>query len=181
MGMSVFAPDRGAGLRNYGEAMAGAERLSVPLIDKFRGEHYFLSNFYPATTPHRGRGFQTSEHAYMAAKTDDQTAIAAILATSDPAEAKRIAAAAPPVANWNARKFAVMEEVVAAKFDHNPHLADMLVATAGYMLIEGNTWHDQTWGSCTCDEHCDVAGGNALGVILMVVRMRLAAGLWQQD
>ncbi|MGV0815473.1 NADAR family protein [Mycolicibacterium boenickei] len=147
----------------------------VPLIDRFRGEHFFLSNFYPAVTPHRGHRFPTSEHAYMAAKTDDQAAIAAILATSDPAEAQQIAAAAPRVDDWDVLKFGVMEEVVTAKFTHSPELADKLVATAGRMLVEGNTWHDQTWGSCACDEHRDAPGGNALGIILMVVRMRLAA------
>ncbi len=151
------------------------ERLHVPVIDRFRGEHFFLSNYYPAATPHRGRHFPTSEHAYMAAKTNDPDAIAAILATSDPAEARQIAEAATLVDNWARRKFAVMEEIITAKFATNPNLADKLVATAGTMLVEGNTWHDQTWGSCTCDQHRNIPGGNALGIILMTVRMRLAA------
>lgn len=155
--------------------------VRVPLIDRFRGAHFFLSNFYPAVTPHRGHLFPTSEHAYMAAKTHDQAAIAAILATADPAEAQQIAAAATHVEDWGAVKFGVMEEVVTAKFTHNPQLAGELVATAGSMIVEGNTWHDQTWGSCTCDGHCDVPGGNALGVILMMVRMRLAAEPGRRD
>ncbi|BBX29630.1 NADAR family protein [Mycolicibacterium alvei] len=156
-------------------AVAGtSDRLLVPVIDRFRGEHFFLSNHYPAVTPHRGHLFPTSEHAYMAAKTDDQAAIAAILATEDPNEAKTIAAAAPLVDHWGTRKYAAMEDILTAKFTHNPDLAHKLIATAGTVLVEGNTWHDQTWGTCTCDEHRDVPGDNALGVILMVIRMRLA-------
>jgi predicted NAD-dependent protein-ADP-ribosyltransferase YbiA (DUF1768 family) len=67
-----------------------------------------------------------------------------------------------------------MEEVVRAKFDHNTDLARRLVGTEGSLLVEGNTWHDQIWGSCRCDEHCDIPGANALGVILMTARLRLA-------
>ncbi|CAM4228953.1 Swarming motility protein YbiA [Mycobacterium basiliense] len=155
---------------------AATEELWVPVIDRFRGEHFFLSNFYPAITPHRGRMFPSSEHAYMAAKTDDRAVIDAILAASDPAEAQRIGRAAPLVDGWEQQRFAVMEEVVTAKFTHNPDLAERLAATTGVLLVEGNDWHDQTWGSCRCDEHRSTPGVNALGVILMSVRMRLPIG-----
>jgi ribA/ribD-fused uncharacterized protein len=148
-------------------------RLVVPVIDRFRGEHFFLSNVSPAPTPHHGHVFATSEHAYMAARTDDMHAVEAIIATDDPLEAQRIDRAAAPVDDWDRRKFAVMEDIVTAKFIHNPVLAERLVATGGALLVEGNTWHDQTWGSCRCDEHRDTPGANALGVILMAVRMRM--------
>ncbi|WP_141213958.1 NADAR family protein [Mycobacterium marinum] len=73
------------------------EALRVPVIDRFRGEYFFLSNFYPAVPPHRGRLFPTSEHAYMAAKTGEADAIDAILTALDPLEAQRIGRAAPLV------------------------------------------------------------------------------------
>jgi len=155
--------------------MATADALGLPVIDRFRGEHFYLSNFYPAVTPHRGHQFPSSEHAYMAARTADADAIAAIVATSDPAEAQQIGRAAKQLANWDLVRFRVMEDVLTAKFAHNPELADKLVATTGSVLIEGNTWHDQTWGNCTCHEHRAVAGENALGVCLMAIRMHLAA------
>lgn len=150
-------------------------KLRVPTIDSFRGEYYFLSNFYPATTPHRGRVFPTSEHAYHAAKTLDTNVIDAICATDDPAEAKAIARKSPLVDDWDIHRFGVMEEIVTAKFAHSQALTDRLIATRGAVLVESNSWHDQTWGSCTCPEHYDVPGDNSLGVILMSVRMRLAA------
>ena len=153
------------------------EGLWMPVIDRFRGEHFFLSNFFPAVTPHRGREFPTSEHAFAAAKTTDEATIAAIVATPDPGEAKQIGRSAPLVGDWDARRFEVMEEIVTAKFTYNSGLADKLVATAGVLLVEGNTWHDQTWGSCTCPDHQQIPGGNALGVILMSVRLRLTAGI----
>lgn len=157
-----------------GEEKTGSTLL-IPIIERFRGEHYFLSNFYPAITPYRGGRFPTSEHAYAAAKTDDAAAIEAIAATPDPAQAKLIARSAPLIRGWDARRFAVMEEIVAAKFGHDADLADKLVATGGAILVEGNDWHDQTWGSCSCTRHAQVPGRNALGVILMAIRMRLMA------
>ena len=156
-------------------AELSAQGLVVPVIDRFRGQHFFLSNFYPAPTPYRGSVFPTSEHAFVAAKTRDSDVIRAVLATADPAEAKRIGLAAPLIAGWASQRFAAMEEILNAKFTYNPDLADKLLATAGALLVEGNTWHDQTCGSCSCDEHRDQPGENALGVILMAVRLRIAA------
>ncbi len=143
------------------------------LIDRFRGPHFFLSNFSPAPTPHRGHLFPTSEHAYMAARTTDRDAIAAILATGEPADAQRVGRAAPLVDDWERIRLGVMEEIVTAKFVHNPELAAKLAATAGAGLLEGNTWHDQFWGDCTCREDRDIPGANALGTILMTVRYHL--------
>ena len=75
------------------------DEVRPTVIDRFRGKHFFLSNFSPAVTPHRGHLFPSSEHAYMAARTDDPAAIDAILATSDPAEAQRIGiCTTPPMA-----------------------------------------------------------------------------------
>jgi len=149
--------------------------LAIPIIDAFSGEYRFLSNFADAPTPHRGRLFPTSEHAYAAAKTDDPVAQQVILASPSPAEAKRIGQSVPLTENWEAKKFAVMEEIVMAKFSPNSELADKLAATTGALLVEGNAWHDQVWESCSCDDHRDTPGANALGVILMWIRMRLVA------
>lgn len=151
--------------------------LRIPVIDTFAKEYLFLSNFAAAPTPHRGWLYPTSEHAFAAAKTCDLGVVAAIRDVEDPARAKVIGRAAPLVDGWESGgKFLAMEEVVSAKFEHNPELAGLLVATQGSLLVEGNTWHDQVWGSCSCNEHRELPGGNALGVILMAVRMRLAAG-----
>ena len=63
-----------------------------------------------------------------------------------------------------------------SKFTHNADLRERLLATRGALLVEGNTWHDQTWGSCVCPQHAEVPGDNALGVILMTLRLRLGIG-----
>lgn len=147
--------------------------LVIPVVDRFRGAHFFLSNFFPAVTPHRGRLFPTSEHAFVAAKTNDPAAVEAICAAQDPAEAKQIGQSVPLVNGWETERFAVMEEILAAKFGHNDELAQRLVDTGGALLVEGNTWHDQVWGSCRCAEHYRTPGANALGILLMRVRLEM--------
>jgi len=45
----------------------------------------------------------------------------------------------------------------------------MLLATGEAELVEGNSWHDLTWGRCSCLQHGG-AGRNLLGQLLMTVR-----------
>lgn len=148
----------------------------MKVIDSFRGEHYFLSNFYSAPVPFRGAVFPTSEHAFMAAKTSDPAAFHAILSAATPGDAKKLGRTVPLVADWDAIRYGVMYDVLLSKFTHNGGLRTRLMATRGALLVEGNTWHDQTWGSCVCPQHTEIPGDNALGVILMALRLRLGIG-----
>ena len=148
----------------------------MEVIDSFRGEHYFLSNFYPAPVPFRGAVFPTSEHAFMAAKTSDPDAFHAILTAATPGDAKKLGRTVSLVADWDTIRYEVMYDVLLSKFTHNADLRERLLATRGALLVEGNTWHDQTWGSCVCPQHAEVPGDNALGVILMTLRLRLGIG-----
>lgn len=143
------------------------------VIDSFRGEHYFLSNFYRCDVPFRGAIFPSSEHAFMAAKTADPEEFHAILAASTPSDAKKLGRTVSLVADWDTIRYEVMYDVLLSKFTHNADLRERLLATRGALLVEGNTWHDQTWGSCACPQHADVHGDNALGIILMALRLRL--------
>jgi hypothetical protein len=77
---------------------------------------------------------------------------------------------------WERDKKRVMLEVVLAKFSSNPDLAEKLVSTGGAQLIEGNSWHDNYWGACTCVTCCknEPPGQNNLGKILEAVRLVLS-------
>jgi len=145
------------------------------VIDSFRGEHYFLSNFYRCDVPFRGAIFPSSEHAFMAAKTADPSEFHAILAAGTPGEAKKLGRTVSLVPNWDTTRYSVMYDVLLSKFTSNLELRDALRATQGALLVEGNDWHDQTWGSCMCPQHADAPGDNALGIILMALRLRLGA------
>jgi predicted NAD-dependent protein-ADP-ribosyltransferase YbiA (DUF1768 family) len=41
----------------------------MKFIDKFEGEHRFLSNFWPSPVDLDGETYASAEHAYQAAKT----------------------------------------------------------------------------------------------------------------
>ena len=52
-------------------------------------------------------------------------------------------------------------------------LREKLKATGDATLIEGNHWHDNRWGKCTCDKCQNKEGQNWLGKILMEIRETL--------
>ena len=74
---------------------------------------------------------------------------------------------------WQGKARAVMKKLVRRKFFDHDNLADWLLSTGNATITEGNWWHDQIWGSCTCQEHFFRRGKNWLGKILMEVRDEL--------
>ena len=130
-------------------------------IDKFFGEYRFLSNFWFAETTYEGLTYPTSEHAYQAAKSNDQAVRKAFQKLPTPGLAKSAGAALP----WNNdfNKLQVMYDVVKNKFSKEP-MRSKLLSTGDAELIEGNSWGDVFWGVCRG------VGENNLGKILMRVR-----------
>jgi ribA/ribD-fused uncharacterized protein len=137
------------------------------MIDSFKGENRFLSNFWPAEVQLLGMKFPTVEHAYVAAKTTDLEKRAEIQKVSTAGQVKRLGRTLTLREDWDEIKLSVMEDLVRQKFQH-PELAALLLATGDQELVEGNTWGDTFWGVCF-----DV-GCNHLGLILMKVRDELA-------
>lgn len=133
------------------------------MINKFRGENRFLSNFYETSVEWEGLIYPSSEAAFQAAKTLDQE------------DRKRFQTMAPTIAkregykvklreNWEDIKIDVMYQIVLAKFSQNEFFKQKLIATGREWLEEGNTWGDRTWGTV------DGIGNNYLGKVLMAVR-----------
>lgn len=145
----------------------------VTVINSFRDEYSFLSNFYPSPVNYRGIMFPTAEHAFAAGKTNDTNAIQRIAAASTPAEAKALGRSVSLIPDWDSIKFSVMWDVLWSKFTGNVVPSQKLIATRGALLVEGNSWHDQVWGDCTCRKHAEIPGDNALGVMLMALRLHI--------
>ena len=142
------------------------------VIDSFTGQHAFLSNFYLAEVEFEGRTYPTTEHAYQAAKIQHDGIGRSYIAEADtPKMAKKLGRSVPLRSHWDGYwKHAVMDLVLAEKFSYakHPALADLLISTGDALLIEGNTWHDNTWGNCVCGHPlCARQGHNLLGVALM--------------
>ncbi len=139
--------------------------METTAVTRFRGEYEFLSNFYSAKLLFDGLPYQNAEAAYQAQKCADPRHRKQFSATY-PDEAKRLGRTVTVREDWEQVKLSVMEQVVRAKFEQNPRLVPLLIATGEMPLLEGNTWDDLYWGV----DLKTLEGQNHLGRILMDLR-----------
>jgi ribA/ribD-fused uncharacterized protein len=139
----------------------------MQVIDRFDGEHRFLSNFLPEPVVFARIEYPTVEHAFQAAKTHDRALKLAVTAAPSPGAAKRMGRKLPLRADWERVKTDIMRTLVRLKFSTHQELRELLLATREARLIEENTWDDTFWGVCKGK------GQNWLGRILMEVREEL--------
>lgn len=145
----------------------------MPDIIRFSGDHLFLSNFYTWRVNHDNHTWPSAEHAYQAAKTLSPEEKRYILHARTPGEAKRRGRMATLRDDWEDVKDSVMMEILESKFSRSQGmLARHLLETGRGLLVEGNTWHDNYWGVCYCN-NCPGHGKNRLGRTLMAVRRSL--------
>lgn len=135
------------------------------VISEFRGDAFFLSNFFEAPVIYMGITFGSNEAAFQAAKCPARMAEFAGLS---PKEAKHLGRRVKLRPDWEEVKYQVMYEICLAKFWQNPKLRALLLATGSAELVEGNTWGDRVWGVC------NGAGENHLGKTLMRIRAEFA-------
>ncbi len=139
------------------------------MIKEFDGEFAFLSNFSHSLILHEGIVYPTVEHFFQAMKTLIPAEREAIAAAPTPGIAKRMGRKVNLRPDWETIKVDVMRTGLRLKFS-DYELAQKLLATGDKYLIEGNVWHDNTWGSCNCAKCASTPGRNLLGQLLMEVR-----------
>lgn len=142
------------------------------VIDSFDGKYAFLSNFYNSPLPTYGGEivYPTVEHYFQAMKTENSEEREQIRLAPTPGIAKRLGRRVHLRADWEKVKQSVMKYALIKKFNHNPSLKSQLLETGDTELIEGNTWHDNYWGNCTCAKCANISGKNNLGRLLMEIR-----------
>ncbi len=138
-----------------------------------RDNYFFLSNFYPSPVFHNGNCWQTCEHAYQAAKLNDENYTEQeqdnlirefkIVSTRGAMELGRSLKLS---SKWNDIKFDIMLQCVLDKFIRNKELGQKLLDTNNKYLQELNNHGDSIWG---VDVYTGI-GDNDLGEILMAVR-----------
>lgn len=146
-----------------------------PTIYEFQGDYRFLSNFYPAPIVVDGITYDTTEHFYQMHKFTQKWLLADIRTAPTPGQAKRIARQYSVLIreDWDEIKVRIMTIATMNKFWQHTALAVKLLQTGNAVLIEGNRWHDNFWGSCQCDKCTQIIGQNQLGLILRNVRNTL--------
>jgi ribA/ribD-fused uncharacterized protein len=135
------------------------------MINDFRGEFAFLSNFAPCEVMLDGMKFQSTEAAYQAAKTLDMNERKSFIYMG-PSEAKRAGRKVTLRKDWESVKLDVMRQLLVQKFNQEPYRARLL-STGTQELVEGNWWNDTYWGVCRG------RGLNWLGKLLMEIRAEL--------
>lgn len=136
-------------------------------VREFQGEYRFLSNFYPAEVELDGVTYPTVEHAFQAAKANDDDYLKQrekIRQAPRPGLAKRWGRSIRPLrSDWDDVRIGIMEQLIRQKFSKEP-LRSQLLSTGSAELIEGNYWNDTFWGVCKG------VGKNHLGKIIMRIR-----------
>ena len=145
----------------------------MPDIRLFKGKYAFLSNFYVTPIFLWGVHWPSSEHLYMAMKTEDKEIREKIRMAPTSAKAKRLGRDLHLRPGWEEMKVEAMLGILRLKFIAGSIIAQWLLDTGESQLIEGNYWHDQFWGDCECPRHKGTPGKNMLGTLLMQVREEL--------
>ena len=138
------------------------------MIGTFDKEYTWLSNFSYSPIEEDGWQYPTVEHYFQAKKTLDKEEYAKIVEADTPGRAKRLGQKVNLRSDWEEIKTDIMRDGLRLKFQ-DPALRAKLLATGDEELIEGNTWHDRTWGRCVCAK-CGGQGQNLLGQLLMKLR-----------
>lgn len=143
------------------------------MIKSFRGKYRFLSNFCYCLIRSRGHNWRTVEHLFQAMKTTNVAIQQKIRKTQYPADAKMFGSMVSLRPDWEDVKLLMMKQILRMKFDQSSKLRERLLDTGKEKLVEGNQWHDNFWGDCTCPKCKNIIGLNWLGKLLMEVREEL--------
>ncbi len=152
------------------------------MIDSLTGRYRFLSNFYPSKIEHNGIIYPTVEHFYVAMKIKEGQMIKTKYMTtedcrqmiskmSSAASVKNLGKTFKIRSDWDNIKLKVMEWALNEKFK-DKDLSDLLVSTNGEEIVEGNYWHDNFFGICSC-KSCEGKGQNHLGKLLVSIREKI--------
>ena len=147
-------------------------------IKGFFGKYRWMSNFHECSVMHAGLMYPSSENAYQAAKVifGDRHKLQRCTARESKFVWKTCKRIDGSAAEWDARKYLVMSEILTDKFNRNADLAQKLIDTGVRYLEETNHWGDRWWG---VDIH--EGGQNNLGKLLMEIREWWMAQVAMED
>ena len=147
----------------------------MKIINSFKKEYGFLSNFHNSPITYKGFTYPNAEAAFQAQKCQNEADKVKYTETKNPVIAKQMGKREHLPEDWDEKSVSIMKEILEAKFAV-PELAEMLIATGDAYLEEGNHWHDNKWGRCTCTKCQSKNGQNLLGKMLMEIREGLSKG-----
>lgn len=139
-------------------------------ITSFKNEHRWLSNMAACEIIYGDLVFKSTEAFYQAMKTldaDERIKFQGYDGQTSKREGRKLILRD----DWHQIKDEVMKFALKKKFSQEP-FKSLLINTGDAEIIEGNYWHDNYWGSCTCSK-CGNNGLNILGKMIMDIRANL--------
>lgn len=155
------------------------------MINNFKGKYGWLSNFSYHGFWYGGVWYPTNEHFFQAMKNLDQKQRVAISKAPGPGITKKMASEngyrMPDGSlfkivlrdDWDKIKLDVMKYGLNKKTNLHTKVAENLITTYPQRLEEGNWWHDNYWGNCSCNRCKNVPGKNMLGILWETRRIEL--------
>lgn len=139
------------------------------MINQFKDDYRFLSNFYPSVIEYDSILYPTVEHFFQAMKSRDDKDRRFIAGLQYPGQAKKAGRKVVLRQHWGNLRIGVMSWGLHYKFTKHDDLKQMLISTFPHELVEGNYWNDKFWGVCLKTNE----GENWLGNLLMKLRQEL--------
>ncbi len=133
------------------------------MINHFKNEYAFLSNFTPSPISDEFGTYPTVEHYFQSKKATNKEDFLSIINAPTPAAAKQLGKRIQLRPDWEEIKDQVMLEELREKFSIL-EFKILLLFTGQEEIAEENYWHDTYWGIC------NGKGQNKLGKLLMQVR-----------
>lgn len=139
------------------------------MINQFKNEYRWLSNFVPCSIELDGQMYKSVEHAYQSAKSEDDWNWKefCVLETSS-AEVKRQSKLIILRKDWDDVKENIMLDCLRQKFSQEPY-KQLLLDTKNEQIQEGNWWGDDYWGV----DLKTGKGQNKLGKMIMKIRQEI--------
>jgi ribA/ribD-fused uncharacterized protein len=142
-----------------------------------------LSQWWLSSFVYSGVHYQTAEHFMMAQKAllfEDHKTFQEILVAPTPKEAKKLGRTVKNFDTevWKKKRFFIVLQGNVAKFGQNEQLAEYLLSTLDYILVEASPY-DSIWGVGLAEEDARIQnvknwkGLNLLGFALMQARVWL--------
>jgi ribA/ribD-fused uncharacterized protein len=138
------------------------------VIGEFKNEYRWLSNFAPCCIILDNAEYQSVEHAYMSAKSDDKEWKHFCQTEQKASSVKKASADISLIDDWTSKRVEIMNQCLCQKYAQDPYKS-LLIATQAEYLQEGNNWEDKFWGVCLETNE----GENILGKLIMEIRARL--------
>ncbi len=138
------------------------------MINEFKGDYRWLSNFEAVTIKLGEHIYPSVEHAYMSAKCDSsEWKLFCMDARNTAGDVKKKSREVKLVDNWDRYKFLVMQSCLEQKYEQEP-FRSKLIKTGTQNIVEGNYFGDIIWGVDL--KYTPNIGENHLGRMIMKIR-----------